>query len=88
MSQTVMTTAQSGVIIAPHNYLYADPSRQSRQMIRIDHPGANDTITEVHTFGVQAPNGSVDFASIAPDYYAYAGDTGALTSSSVPRVAR
>lgn len=61
-------------MITPHNYLPWDASRQTRQQIRIDHPGGNDTITAVQTFGVQAPGGTIDLAALAPDYYAYSGD--------------
>ena len=55
-------------MISPHNFLLSDPSRASRQQIRIDY---NDDVgvTEVHTFGQAQPPStltvpSVDYAAL------------------------
>ncbi|WVQ79580.1 hypothetical protein IAT38_001680 [Cryptococcus sp. DSM 104549] len=72
LPNTVFTTAQSGMMIVPHNYLLSDPSRASTQQIRIDYN--DNATTDVYTFGAEAPSGSVDFAQIAWDPTSYYGD--------------
>ncbi|WVR09407.1 hypothetical protein IAU60_006474 [Kwoniella sp. DSM 27419] len=72
LPNTVFTTAQSGMMITPHNYLTDDPSRQSTQQIRIDYP--SDQVTRVHTFGAQKPAGVINLTGSDWDPYSYPGD--------------
>ncbi|KDQ60427.1 hypothetical protein JAAARDRAFT_191806 [Jaapia argillacea MUCL 33604] len=73
LPNTVFTTAQSSVVITPHNYLEMDPSRQSRQQVRVDYSNT-DGVTDVETFGAEFPEGTFDLSSQQPDFYAYEGD--------------
>ena len=71
---TVMTTAQSAVIISPHNYLLSDPSRQTKQQIRINYNSSADGIVSaVKTFGSHQATGQVNLTSV--DYWGYVGDS-------------
>lgn len=58
LPNTVMTTAQSGFMLLPHNYLLNDPSRASRQAVKITY---NTTAVEaVDRFGGTDPSGTVE----------------------------
>ncbi|KAK0538662.1 hypothetical protein OC835_001357 [Tilletia horrida] len=48
---TVQTTAQSSFILLPHNYLLSDPSRRSRQQVRISYGEWQNDTTKLETFG-------------------------------------
>lgn len=66
LPNTVHTTAQSGLIISPHNYLLNDPSRQSSQQVRINyHSSASGQVTDVLLFGGEVPSGTVNLVSWA-----------------------
>ena len=67
LMRQVMTTARSSVLISPHNFLLSDPSRASRQQIRIDY-NDDDGVTEVHTFGQARRPSTVSVPAL--DYYA------------------
>lgn len=91
---TVMTTAQSGIIFSPHNCelqplpacagrkancepLYSpadllnDPSRASRQMIRIDYnSSASGIVSAVKTFGSSQVTGEANLTALVVDYWA------------------
>ncbi len=72
---TVMTTAQSAIIISPHNYLLSDPSRQTKQQIRINYNSSADGIvSSVKTFDSHQASGMVNLTSAQIDYWAYKGD--------------
>ncbi|ORY29317.1 putative copper amine oxidase [Naematelia encephala] len=72
LPNTVFTTAQSSMMITPHNYLLSDPSRQSTQMIRINYN--NDNVSDVVTFGSQEATAEVNLAQTAWDPWTYSGD--------------
>lgn len=72
LPNTVFTTAQSSVMITPHNYFYGDISRHSSQMIRVNYD--DEGATDVETFGQQMAMGKVDMEQIAWDPYTYKGD--------------
>ncbi|WVQ72052.1 hypothetical protein IAR50_001596 [Cryptococcus sp. DSM 104548] len=74
LPNTVSSTAQSGMIITPHNYLYSDPSGQASQQIRIDYN--NNATTDV-TPGAMMPLGSMAFDHTW-DPYTYYGDIAVL----------
>nr|XP_018261712.1 uncharacterized protein I303_06153 [Kwoniella dejecticola CBS 10117]OBR83870.1 hypothetical protein I303_06153 [Kwoniella dejecticola CBS 10117] len=72
LPNTVFTTAQGGMILAPHNYLLNDPSRQSSQQIRIDYEGGD--VSDVYTFGSQQATGQIDLTQVSWDPTTYGGD--------------
>ncbi|WWC90477.1 uncharacterized protein L201_005413 [Kwoniella dendrophila CBS 6074] len=72
LPNTVFTTAQSGMILTPHNYLSGDPSRQSIQQIRIDYDG--DEVSDVYTFGSEPATGRIDLDDLYWNPYTYGGD--------------
>ncbi|GAA5930824.1 uncharacterized protein JCM15063_002470 [Sporobolomyces koalae] len=75
LGNTVQTTAQGSFMISPHNYLLRDPSRQTKQMIRLNYNGsAEHAVSAVHTFGADAVQGTVNLTALRPDYYSYIGD--------------
>lgn len=59
-----MTTAQSSFIIAPHNYLLNDPSRASRQQVRIDY-SSEAGVSDIKTFGGAQASGLFNLVSLA-----------------------
>lgn len=59
--------------ILPHNYLLGDPSRNSRQTVRVDYSNA-DGVTDVKTFGAEFAKGTTNLSATTPDFFAYAGD--------------
>ncbi|GAA5827592.1 hypothetical protein JCM11251_001748 [Rhodosporidiobolus azoricus] len=72
LPNTVQTTARSSLVIAPHNYLLSDPSRQSVQQVRIDYnSSAQDIVSDVVAFGAQKASGLFNLTAIQPDYYSY-----------------
>ncbi|KAJ7199635.1 putative copper amine oxidase [Mycena pura] len=72
LPNTVMTTAQSAFIISPHNYLVNDPSRGTRQMLRIDY---NDSgVQLVKQFGGKTASGLVNLTALQPNFHDYEGD--------------
>ncbi|ODO11062.1 hypothetical protein I350_01664 [Cryptococcus amylolentus CBS 6273] len=72
LPNTVFTTATSGMMILPHNYLLSDPSRQATQQIRIDYN--DNTTTDVYTWGHETASGTVNLDQISWDPYSYYGD--------------
>lgn len=72
LPNTVFSTAQSGMMILPHNYLLSDPSRQATQQIRIDYN--NNSTTDVYSWDSQIAAGKLDFSQITWDPYTYDGD--------------
>ncbi|ORY72898.1 copper amine oxidase [Leucosporidium creatinivorum] len=75
LPNTVQTTAQSAIIFSPHNYLLGDPSRQTKQMIRLDYNSSADNIVSTaHTFGSHQASGSINLTALQTDFYAYSGD--------------
>ncbi|GAA6059733.1 hypothetical protein JCM10212_000261 [Sporobolomyces blumeae] len=76
LGNTVQTTAQASFVISPHNYLLRDPSRQTKQMIRLNYNSSNDNIVSVvNTFGAEPASGMVNLTALQPDYYSYTGDS-------------
>ncbi|EIM84675.1 copper amine oxidase [Stereum hirsutum FP-91666 SS1] len=73
LPNTVFTTAQSSMQIMPHNYLLGDPSRNSRQTVRLDYSN-DDGVTDVKTFGAHFAKGTANLSATTPDFYAYQGD--------------
>ncbi|KAF7290310.1 Amine oxidase [Mycena chlorophos] len=72
LPNTVFTYAQSAFLVTPHNYLEHDPSRVTRQMLRIDY---NTTgVQLVKQFGAVQPSGLVNLTTLRPDYFDYEGD--------------
>lgn len=69
---TVMTTAQSAMLLTPNNYFLSDPSRQVTNMMRINY-GA-DNVSTADTFGSVAPNGTINLENNLWDPYTYSGD--------------
>ena len=70
-----MTTAQSAIIISPHNYLLSDPSRQTKQQIRINYnSSANGIVSSVKTFDSHQATGVYNLSSVGVDYWNYKGD--------------
>ena len=58
LPNTVFSTAYSGLIIEPFNYLSGDPSRATTQQIRLNNPvGTNLSVT---TFGAVPASCAVD----------------------------
>ena len=53
LPNTVFTTAQSSVLISPHNYLLSDPSRATSQQVEINFD--TDDVA-VSTFGSTSPS--------------------------------
>ena len=53
LPNTVFTTAQSSVLLSPHNYLLSDPSRATSQQAEINFD--TDDVT-VSTFGSTSPS--------------------------------
>ncbi|GAA5960930.1 hypothetical protein JCM3765_007545 [Sporobolomyces pararoseus] len=76
LGNTVQTTAQGSFMLSPHNYLYRDPSRQTKQMVRLNYNSSNDYIvSNVHTFGADPVKGQVNLTALQPNYYSYQGDS-------------
>jgi primary-amine oxidase len=79
LPNTVMTTAQSGMMMTPHNYfsgsmdIGGDASRKSVQNIRINYGDAVD-VPEVLTFGQQPLTGDVALDAVAWDPTTYSGE--------------
>lgn len=74
LPNTVQTTAQSSFVLLPHNYLKDDPSRQIKQMVRIQY-GKKDDDAKLHTFGSSPhPRGMLNLSSAYGDLHQYAGD--------------
>ena len=73
LPNTVFTTAHSGMIIAPLNYLSGDPSRQTVNQVRLNY-GSESNGSQVVDFGQGQPTCTVDVAAAQPDLEAYVGD--------------
>ncbi|KAL8276662.1 hypothetical protein RQP46_010930 [Phenoliferia psychrophenolica] len=77
LPNTVHTTAQSAIIISPHNYLLNDPSRASSQQVRINYNSSvagHGQVTDVLLFGGEIPSGVVNLTSQQTEFYSYVGD--------------
>ncbi|KAH9915164.1 copper amine oxidase [Epithele typhae] len=72
LPNTVFTTAQGSMMILPHNYLLHDPSRDSRQTVRVDYN--NSGVQLVNTFGSEMSKGGANLTAAVPDFWAYRGD--------------
>ena len=58
LPNTVFSTAQGSMQILPHNYLLHDPSRDSKQTVRVNY---NDSgVQAVHTFGAEMSKGGAN----------------------------
>jgi primary-amine oxidase len=57
LPNTVFSTAQGSMLIMPHNYLMHDPSRDSRQTVRIDYDDEHGA-GAVETFDAELANGT------------------------------
>ncbi|GAA5845868.1 hypothetical protein JCM3766R1_004638 [Sporobolomyces carnicolor] len=76
LGNTVQTTAQGSFMLSPHNYLLRDPSRQTKQMVRLNYNSSNEYIVSaVHAFGADPVKGMVNLTAIQPNYYSYEGDS-------------
>ncbi|GAA6007466.1 hypothetical protein JCM11491_004172 [Sporobolomyces phaffii] len=76
LGNTVQTTAQGSFLLSPHNYLYRDPSRQTKQMVRLNYNSSADyVVSAVHTFGAEPVKGQVNLTALQPNYYNYVGDS-------------
>jgi len=69
---TVLTTSQSSMIIAPSNFLNGDPSRGTIHQTRIN--VVNGTVTNALTFGAKQPSGSIDLSCTAPNLQTFIGE--------------
>ncbi|KAK4699567.1 hypothetical protein P7C70_g6693, partial [Phenoliferia sp. Uapishka_3] len=75
LPNTVHTTAQSGMIISPSNYLLNDPSRASSQQVRINYNvSMAGEVTDVLLFGGEMPSGMVNLTAQQTNFEAYVGD--------------
>ena len=72
LPNTVFTTAQGSMQIIPHNYLLHDPSRDSRQTVRVAYE--EGVVQSVKKFGAEMAKGVVNVTGTVPDFYAYMGD--------------
>lgn len=57
LPNTVMSTAQSSVVLTPHNYLPGDPSRQTVQQVEVVFDGQKTRPVEVRQFGKKEMGG-------------------------------
>ncbi|KAI0030480.1 copper amine oxidase [Vararia minispora EC-137] len=73
LPNTVFSTAQGSMLISPHNYLLHDPSRDTRQTVRIDYDDTKGVET-VKTFGAEFSKGATNLTNTVPDFWAYRGD--------------
>ncbi|KAI5797340.1 copper amine oxidase [Peziza echinospora] len=78
LPNTVMTTAQSSVMITPHNYLAMDASRQTFQQVEVI---IGDKEAKVENFGKVIPDCS---APLGREYPALTDYTGASTINKMP----
>ncbi|WFC98813.1 primary-amine oxidase [Malassezia yamatoensis] len=75
LPNTVQSTAQSSFMLLPHNYLKSDPSRQTKEMVRIQYGKRNEDMAKVHNFGsLPHPRGLLNLSSAYADLTQYAGD--------------
>lgn len=58
LPNTVFTTAQGSMQILPHNYLLHDPSRDSKQTVRVNYN--NSGVQSVRTFGAEMSKGGAN----------------------------
>ncbi|KAL8952143.1 MAG: hypothetical protein Q9222_001920 [Ikaeria aurantiellina] len=72
LPNTVFTSAQSSMIVAPQNYLLGDPSRGTIHQTRIN--VVNGSVTDALTFGVKNPTCSIDLSDTAPDVESFIGE--------------
>ncbi|KAI2080782.1 hypothetical protein LOZ04_004158 [Ophidiomyces ophidiicola] len=72
LPNTVTTNAHSSLAIVPHNYLPSNPSRATRQQVRVTF--GNDKPTQVETFGSGQAKCSFDMQNAIPDLSDYKGD--------------
>ncbi|KAK4049982.1 hypothetical protein OIV83_003806 [Microbotryomycetes sp. JL201] len=71
LPNTVMTTAQAGLMFSPHNMFASDASRSTHQMARITFDPQTDGVAAVNTFESTFATGSVNLDTFAPDLGAY-----------------
>lgn len=79
LPNTVFTTAHSGIHIMPLNYLLGDPSRQTKNMVRINYNvknGETPNVTDTHvkTFGQHSGSCALNFTAAEADLTQYVGD--------------
>ncbi|KAL9111597.1 MAG: hypothetical protein Q9187_007909 [Circinaria calcarea] len=72
LPNTVFTSAQSSMLIAPQNYLPSDPSRQTIHQVRLNFLDAN--VTDQLTFGTKQPTCMLDTSSVAPELSSFVGE--------------
>ncbi|KZV72277.1 copper amine oxidase [Peniophora sp. CONT] len=72
LPNTVFSTAQGSMLIVPHNYLLHDPSRDSRQTVRVNYNSSG--VQSVKTFGADAAKGGANLTATVPDFWTYRGD--------------
>jgi primary-amine oxidase len=63
-------------MISPHNYLTSDPSRRTKQMVRIDYNSSNaDVVSRISRFGAEAaPSWNYNLSQAYPSLEDYTGD--------------
>lgn len=76
---TVMTTAQSAIIILPHNYLAGDPLRHAsadpyRLQLECRRHCLGGQDVWIEPFGSSPASGLVNLTALTPNYWAYKGD--------------
>ena len=72
LPNTVYTSSQSSMIIAPQNYLLGDPSRRSIHGTRINAVGG--VVTDALTFGATQPTCKLDLSVTAPELKTWVGE--------------
>ncbi|KAM0786196.1 hypothetical protein ACM66B_007001 [Microbotryomycetes sp. NB124-2] len=71
LPNTVMSTAQAGLMFSPHNMFASDASRSTHQMARITFDPETHGVAAVNTFESTFATGSLDLDSLAPNLGAY-----------------
>ncbi|KAK4051493.1 hypothetical protein OIO90_004707 [Microbotryomycetes sp. JL221] len=71
LPNTVMTTAQAGLMFSPHNMFSSDASRSTHRMARIRFSESSSGVSSVDTFGSNQANGTLDLSTLQPDLMAY-----------------
>ena len=61
------------MLISPHNYLLHDPSRDSRQTVRLDYNSSG--VQSVKTFGAKAAKGGANLVRLLFDVYAFSSNS-------------
>lgn len=73
LPNTVMTTAVSSMMIAPHNYFPGDLSRRTIHQARLAY-NEKSIVTDKKTFGTKQPTCAYDMNKAAPDLSTFVGE--------------